>query len=206
MREASVYVGTSRYESFPLPPLEAMASGTPVVSTANDGMLAYAHDGENCLLVPVDDAEALLAATRRVLDDAALAEALRAAGLKTAARFGWDAIAADLLDDFQSLVAALPCAVSLPLEIDLEGLEFDDAADRDQLAQLAAACPYERFAIPVAQPAHGDFRLVRWRTVAHRAGGFPGTGRGVSAGALRGAGRGCRLSVRDRPSTRGPRR
>ena len=51
-REATVFVGVSRYESFSLAPLEAMASGTAVVSVANSGVQAYARHGENCFWSP----------------------------------------------------------------------------------------------------------------------------------------------------------
>jgi glycosyltransferase involved in cell wall biosynthesis len=175
--EASVYVGTSRYESFPLPPLEAMASGTPVVSTENGGILAYAQDGENCLLAPVDDVGALLAAVRRVLDDPQLAAKLAEAGLETAARHDWPSITAELLDGFRSLVEDLPPAPAANVEIGTDDLEFDDEEDSSLLRELAQASPYERFAIPVSQPLHGDYRLVRWKVVAHKPGGCQGIGR-----------------------------
>jgi glycosyltransferase involved in cell wall biosynthesis len=177
MREASVYVGTSRYESFPLPPLEAMASGTPVVSTDNKGVLAYARDGENCLLAPVDDVEGLLAATRRVLDDEVLSARLAEGGLRTARAHDWPSIAAQLLEDFRTLVEDLPQVAPAALETDTDGLVFEAADDGDLLLELAQASPYESFAVPVSQPVHGSYRLVRWRVVTRKKGGFPGTGR-----------------------------
>jgi glycosyltransferase involved in cell wall biosynthesis len=177
LREASVYVGTSRYESFPLPPLEAMASGTPVVSTANGGILAYARDGENCLLAPVDDVEGLLCAARRVLDDGALASRLAAAGLATAARHSWTSIAADLLEDFRALVEGLPPAPAATVETVVDDLEFENESDRLVFLELAQASPYENFAVPLSQPLHGDYRLVRWTVVARKQGGWPGVGR-----------------------------
>ena len=177
LREASVYVGTSGYESFPLAPLEAMASGTPVVSTNNGGILAYAQNGENCLLAPVEDVEALLAAVRRVLNDAQLAAKLAAAGLETAALHDWPSITAELLEDFRTLVEDLPPAPPTSVEMRIDDLEFDDEGDKSMLRELAQASPYERFAIPVSQPLHDEYRLVRWRVVAHKQGGFRGVGR-----------------------------
>jgi len=176
-RCASVYVGTSRYESFPLPPLEAMASGTPVVSTNNDGILAYARDGENCLLAPVGDVRALLAAVRRVLDDPELAEGLVSTGLETAALYNWSVITAELLERFRAPVDSLPPAPPAEVEIAVDDLEFDHEEDRSRLDELVQASPYGHFAIPVAQPSHGEYQLVRWRVVAHKKGGLAGTGR-----------------------------
>jgi len=175
LREASVYVGTSRYESFPLPPLEAMASGTPVVSTDNKGILSYAYDGENCLLAPIDDVEALAAAVERVLDDADLAADLTAAGLRTARLHNWPSIAAQLLEDFRTLVEDLPLAAPAEVEIDADDLEFEDENDRAVLCELARTSPYEHLAVPVSQPLHGDYRLVRWKVVTSKKDGFPGT-------------------------------
>jgi glycosyltransferase involved in cell wall biosynthesis len=177
LREASVYVGTSRYESFPLPPLEAMASGTPVVSTSNGGILAYARDGENCLLAPVDDAETLLGAVRRVLDDSTLAAELTAGGLRTAADHDWPSITAELLADLQRLVEEIPPAPPASVEIVLDDLVFADEEDRAVLAELVEASPYEQFAVPVSQPLYGKHRLVRWQIVARKPGGCKGTGR-----------------------------
>jgi glycosyltransferase involved in cell wall biosynthesis len=177
MRAASVYVGTSRYESFPLPPLEAMASGTPVVSTANDGLLGYAHDGENCLLVPVDDGEALLQATRRVLDDRALADLLAAAGLRTAHAFSWPTILGELLSNFRLLRERFPDSNLDAEEVRIADLRFVDERDRSRLHQLVDASPYEQFAIPISRPIYKDYRLVRWSVVARKPGGETGLGR-----------------------------
>ena len=177
LREASVYIGTSRYESWGLPALEAMASGTPVVSTDNGGILTYGRDGENCLLVPVDDADALLSAVMRVLDDPALATGLATAGLQTASFYNWSAITGELLEAFRALSESLPVAPPAVVEFDVDDLEFDDERDLSVLADLVQAAPYEQFAIPVSQPSHGEYRLVRWKVVAHKRGGFPGVGR-----------------------------
>lgn len=72
-------------EPWGLVPLEAMAAGRPVVATATGGAAEYLRDGENALLVEVDDPEAVAAAVRR-LEDPALRERLVAGGLATARR------------------------------------------------------------------------------------------------------------------------
>ena len=203
MREASVYVGTSRYESFPLPPLEAMASGTPVVSTANDGILGYAHDGGDCLLVPVDDAEGLLEATRRILDDRALADQLVRGGLQTAQAFNWRLILEELLGNFRLLVERFPLPEEDPSEVHLDNLRFEHERDRSLVHQLVAASPYEQFAIPVSRPVYKDYRLVRWCVVASKPGGVRGSRPRLLARPL---GRGHRrldLPVRRRSPARG---
>jgi glycosyltransferase involved in cell wall biosynthesis len=95
-REALVYVCTSRFETWGLPALEAMASGTPVVSAAHGGIVTFARDGDNALLGAVDDADGLLAITRRVLDDSELATRLARSGLHTARETTWTKVMRDV--------------------------------------------------------------------------------------------------------------
>lgn len=64
---ADLFVYTSYFEAFGLPPLEAMACGTAVVTTDCGGNRDYARNGENCLLVPPSDIEQLSSAIYRLL-------------------------------------------------------------------------------------------------------------------------------------------
>lgn len=96
-RTADLLVHPSWFEGFGLPPLEAMACGTPTVITDSGGVLEYARDGENCLLTPARDPEALAAAIRTLMGDEPLRLRFRTNGLKTAAEFTWEH-AADQLE------------------------------------------------------------------------------------------------------------
>lgn len=89
---SDLFVSTSWGEGLGYPPLEAMACGTPTVITNSDGVLDYARDGENCLLVPPRDPGAVTEASLRLLGDSALAASIVAAGRATAARYTWDAV------------------------------------------------------------------------------------------------------------------
>jgi glycosyltransferase involved in cell wall biosynthesis len=84
---ADLFVYPSLYEGFGLPPLEAMACGTPVV-VSNVSALPEVV-GEAGLRVPPLDAEALAAAIEAVLGAPEQHSALRAAGLQRAATFSW---------------------------------------------------------------------------------------------------------------------
>jgi glycosyltransferase involved in cell wall biosynthesis len=84
---AGLFVYPSLYEGFGLPPLEALACGTPVV-TSNTSSLPEAV-GDAALTVAPRDVAALAEAMARVLDDAALCARLRAAGPAWARRFTW---------------------------------------------------------------------------------------------------------------------
>jgi glycosyltransferase involved in cell wall biosynthesis len=84
---ASVFAFPSRYEGFGLPPLEAMACGTPVVAANATSVPEVV--GDAALLFEVDNVDALCDAMRQVLCDASLAARLRAAGLLRGGQFTW---------------------------------------------------------------------------------------------------------------------
>ena len=86
-RLASVFVFPSLYEGFGLPPLEAMASGTPVVTSNVSSMPEVT--GDAALLVDPYDTEAIAHGIRMALTDDTLRDDLRARGLKRAREFSW---------------------------------------------------------------------------------------------------------------------
>jgi glycosyltransferase involved in cell wall biosynthesis len=88
---ADLFVYPSLFEGFGLPPLEAMACGTPVV-TANTSSFPEVV-GDAALTVDPLDAEALAGAMAAALRDAGLRARLSARGLRQAARFSWEATA-----------------------------------------------------------------------------------------------------------------
>ena len=92
---ADVLAFPSIKEGWGLAVLEAMSAGLPVVVSDLPVFREYLRPGQDALMVPVDDAAALAAALGTVLDDAALADRLRAAGYQVCARFTWDRCAAE---------------------------------------------------------------------------------------------------------------
>ena len=78
LERASMFVLSSDYEGMPNALMEAMASGLPVVSTdcGGGGARFLVRDGENGLLVPKGDENALAEAMEKVLSDQALAKTL----------------------------------------------------------------------------------------------------------------------------------
>jgi glycosyltransferase involved in cell wall biosynthesis len=90
LKTAAALASTSIYEGFGLPPLEALAAGTPVAALSEPFVTEICADAA---LYCDGDALEMGGVLRRVLTDAALADSLRAAGLERAAAFGWPRVA-----------------------------------------------------------------------------------------------------------------
>lgn len=87
-RLASVFVFPSLYEGFGLPPLEAMAAGTPVI-TSNVSSLPEVL-GDAAILIDPYEPDAIAEAMRRVLTDEQLRADLRQKGLARVKEFSWE--------------------------------------------------------------------------------------------------------------------
>ena len=99
---AAVFVYPSLYEGFGLPPLEAIALGTPVVATRVGALPEVLADAA-CWAEPRDP-DSLAAAIGSVLGDAGSAASLVQAGRERVARFDWD-VSIDALVDLYATVA-----------------------------------------------------------------------------------------------------
>lgn len=85
---AEALVFPSRYEGFGMPLLEAMACGTPIVTSGVSAMPEVA--GDAAVYVEPDEPEDIARGIRTVLEDEALRDALRKAGLERVEAFDWD--------------------------------------------------------------------------------------------------------------------
>ncbi len=99
----------SLYEGFGLPVVEAMACGTPVV-TSSVSSLPEAAGGEDggALLVSPTDTDALADALSRALRDETLRAELRTRGLQAAARFSWQQTAVATVSTYHNALRQAP--------------------------------------------------------------------------------------------------
>jgi glycosyltransferase involved in cell wall biosynthesis len=99
--EAKVFVFPSLYEGFGLPPLEAMAHGTPVI-TSNVSSLPEVV-GNAAVLVNPENVFEIMRALHRVLTDRVLRDRMKERGYQQAMRFSWEISVRRLLDVYRDV-------------------------------------------------------------------------------------------------------
>jgi glycosyltransferase involved in cell wall biosynthesis len=102
--EAKVFVFPSLYEGFGLPPLEAMAHGTPVV-TSNVSSLPEVV-GNAAVLVNPENVFEIMRALHRVLMDQSLRVRMKERGYQQAAKFSWNTSVRRILEAYGQIVHA----------------------------------------------------------------------------------------------------
>ncbi|HZU56561.1 MAG TPA: glycosyltransferase [Actinocrinis sp.] len=106
LRSAELVLCTPWYEPFGIVPLEAMASGIPVVASAVGGLTDTVLDGVTGVLVPPRAPDALADALKPLIKDRELRRQLGLNGLLRArSRYGWPRIARRTAEVYSRLVA-----------------------------------------------------------------------------------------------------
>ena len=98
-RNAAAFVFPSTFEGFGLPPLEAMACGTPVITTRCGAIPETV--GGNAHFVAPDDPVQLAEAMARVLNDRPYARTLVERGLAHASRTNWGQVGARTMEIYR---------------------------------------------------------------------------------------------------------
>ncbi len=107
---ADVFVLPSLYEGFGIPPLEAMASGTPVAVSNVTSLPEVAADA--ALYFDPRDTEQIAAVLRTLLTDAGIREELRVRGRNRAALFPWERTLSGILESYDRAVAQGPGGIA----------------------------------------------------------------------------------------------
>lgn len=98
---ATAFVFPSLYEGFGLPPLEAMASGTPVISSGVSSLPEVV--GDAAFLVSPENVFDIARGIKEVLLDETLRQNLIRKGLVQAARFSWERSASEVLSVYRDV-------------------------------------------------------------------------------------------------------
>ena len=100
---AGAFVYVSRYEGFGIPPIEAMACGTPVISSDNSSLPEAV--GDAAIKVGATDTDAIAQSLVRILEDKKLSEQLVAKGYDQILAFDWEESAKQLLKTAEEVSA-----------------------------------------------------------------------------------------------------
>ena len=104
LARAAVFAYPSIYEGFGLPPIEAMALGTPVVASLAGSLPEVLGDG--AVLVPPGDAPTLAAALAAVMEDSALRAEMVSRATVQISRYSWEKTAKGLAALYSKAIAA----------------------------------------------------------------------------------------------------
>ena len=102
LQKGSIFINTANVDNTPVSVMEAMACGLCIVSTKAGGIPYLLEHGQDALLVPPDDPEAMSAAIRRIISEPGLSEKLSRSAREKAERFDWSRI----LPQWESLLIA----------------------------------------------------------------------------------------------------
>jgi glycosyltransferase involved in cell wall biosynthesis len=102
--QADIFINASRLDNMPVSVLEAFASGTPVVSTAPDGMRFLVEHERTGLLSEPGDPHALAENVIRLLRDPALGAQLAANARAAIGRYSWPAVREEWLEIYRLLL------------------------------------------------------------------------------------------------------
>jgi len=105
LRRAWASTLASPKEGWGISNLEAAACGTPVIAANSPGIRESVIDGETGFLVPQNDAQAMTAAMRGLVQSPKLLDVLGGAARRFAETFTWDRAANDTLAHLEAVVA-----------------------------------------------------------------------------------------------------
>jgi glycosyltransferase involved in cell wall biosynthesis len=100
---ADLYLYPSNLEAFPIPLTEAMACGTPILTSNVNGLKEIA--GDAALLIDPSDTEGIANGMARILSNSELRESLSRKGLERSSHFSWDLCARSTLALLEEVAA-----------------------------------------------------------------------------------------------------
>jgi glycosyltransferase involved in cell wall biosynthesis len=99
---STMFIYPSRYEGFGLPVLQAMAAGTPVITTKLSSIPEVA--GDAALYIDPDKPIELAQAIKQIISDHAKRSSLAASGVKRAGTFSWERTVHETIDVYREAI------------------------------------------------------------------------------------------------------
>lgn len=169
-RKASIYVCGSYYEAFSLPCLEAMACGTPVVTTKTPGVAEYAKDEKNCLMTVPGNVKGIVDRIIRLLTDEELYQQLQKAGIETAKQFSWNRILKDILNYYEQVAqyGVTPKNNINEWSLYCDDKKFEDLDAFENIRRFLAQTEAKEVYIPVEYNLIPNIPVIKWELFAKR--------------------------------------
>ncbi|SFX49068.1 Glycosyl transferases group 1 [Thermoactinomyces sp. DSM 45891] len=104
-QRAHLFVSTSWVEGFSLPPLEAMACGTPVVTTNSGGVTDFCIKKKTAILVKKQNPQSIANGILTLLHNQKLANHLASHGIEMAKQFSLEQFTQSMIRTFQEIIA-----------------------------------------------------------------------------------------------------
>lgn len=96
-KKSDIFISTSWWEGFGLPPLEAMACRCACIISASGGVNEYAINNHNCIMFTPKNVTELQQALCKLADNKEFRESLATQALHTSSRFSWEISAQQLI-------------------------------------------------------------------------------------------------------------
>ena len=97
LNQSDIFIFTSLWEGFGLPPLEAMSCGCAVITSDAKGINEYAVEGYNALIYPPTDTKILKNKLTELIENKTLRHTLQQNAIKSAQEFSWEKSAQALI-------------------------------------------------------------------------------------------------------------
>lgn len=172
-QHAIMFVSASEFESFSLPVIEAMATGCPVVSTNNDGVMEYGVDGENILIAEIGNEDDLYCRIMNLLEDGDLRRKTSENGLITAKKYNWED-SVSILMEYLFYVSAHSIESLNQVEdwdITIDESLFKNKEDQIKFRRNLYHVMDDTVYIPVVYDWIQDHPIARWEIAATRKSG-----------------------------------